>query len=545
MTSKSKSKSKREKPIRYALYCRTSSDQQDVENSIAGQKSAAEEYVARNGGIIVKFYVDEAKSGRVDRRGGFQQMIEDSTSENPPFDAVLVWKLNRFARNVRDMIRYWDLLEAHEKQVVSMMEPGLEGHLGRLLRNIIASFDEFFSENMADDIKRGMKESVERGFYMAAWPPLGYRIVKVADGGRTRQKLELDPDYEKLVKHIFDLALGDSTILNIVRQLDDEGQLTKQGKKFTRQKVHDLLRNRNLTGYVVWNVDKETGEPGAMSREQAHPAIVSPEEFEKVQQKLKSRAPNVVHPRTAANEHAFNDLGKCDKCGSRMKIKSGKGGAYHYFVCAKRDDFGKEACDLASYSEQKNSPVIMQAILDDILSEENLSTLIDTVRKEASPTNQKQRRQLASIDKQIEKLSQQQDRLLDAYLVANLPVDKLQERAEKIQAQIDEQEIKKAEVLSRMGDEAIILDNPERILEYAKDVQTYLQQDNVKTVNAICKRFVKTIWFEPGYANIEYAIPIPDGNPKPAVRTNRVALKQRVRSTVSSGWGYRIRTCDT
>ncbi len=387
MTSKSKSKSKREKPIRYAVYCRTSSEQQDVENSIAGQKSAAQEFVARNGGIIVEYYVDEAKSGRVDDRGEFQKMVEVATSDNSHFDKVLVWKLNRFARNLRDMIQYWDLLEEHDKQVVSMMEPGLEGPLGRLLRNIIASFDEFFSENMAEDIRRGMKESVERGFYMAAWPPLGYRIVKVADGGRTRQKLELDPDYEKLAKYIFDLALRDSTVLDIVRQLDDEGHLTKQGKTFTRQKVHDLLRNRTLTGYVVWNVDKETGEPGAVSREQAHPAIVSPEEFEKVQQKLKSRAPNVVHPRTAANEHAFNDLGKCDKCGSRMKIKSGKGGAYHYFVCAKRDDFGKEACDLASYSEQKNSPVIMQAILDDILSEENLRALIDTVRKEASPTN--------------------------------------------------------------------------------------------------------------------------------------------------------------
>ena len=540
---------KREKPIRYAVYCRTSSEQQDVENSIAGQKSAAQEYVARNGGIIVQYYVDEAKSGRVDRRGAFQEMVEVATSDNPHFDAVLVWKLNRFARNVRDMIRYWDLLEDHDKQVVSMMEPFLEGHLGRLMRNIIASFDEFFSENMADDIKRGMKESVERGFYLAPRPPLGYRIVKVPDGGaddsdraRMRPKLELDPDYEKLARYIFDLALGDSSILDIVRQLDAEGHLNKNGKKFTRANVHDLLRNRTLTGYVVWNVDKETGEPGAMSRGQAHPAIVSPEEYEKVQQKLKSRAPNVVHPRTAASEHAFNDMGKCAKCGSRMKIKSGKGGTYYYFVCKKRDDFGTEACDMEPCSEQKNTPLILRAILDDILSEENLRAVIDTVRDEASPTNEKQRQQLASIEKQIAKLNQQEDRLLEAYLTAMVPVSKLNARSEKIQEQIAEQEMKKAETESQMGDEAIILENPERIIAYAKDVQTYLQQDNIKSVNAVCKRFVKTIWFEPGYATIEYAIPVPDGNPKPAVRTNKVALKHRVRSTVSSGWGAPVRT---
>ena len=272
-----------------------------------------------------------------------------------------------------------------------------------------------------------------------------------------------------------------------------------------------------------------------MSREPAHPAIVSPEEYDKVQQKLRSRAPDVVHPRTAASEHAFNDMGKCAKCGGRMKIKSGKGGAYYYFVCAKKDDFGKEACDMASFSEQKNSPLIMQAILDDILGEDNLRALIDTVRDEASPTNEKQQ-QLASIEQQIKKLNRQQDRLLDAYLEAKIPVAKLNERSEKIQEQIAEQESKRAETQSLMGDEAVILDNPERIMAYAKDVRTYLQQDNIKSVNAICKRFVKAIWFEPGYATIEYAIPIPDGNRKPAVKASKVALRNRVRSTVPDGW---------
>ena len=533
---------KRDKPTRYAVYGRTSSEQQDVENSIAGQRSAAQEHVARTGGVITQYYLDEAKSGRVDRRPAFQQMIADATASNPPFDAVLVWKLNRFARNVKDMIRYWDLLEEHEIPVVSIMEPMMDGAMGKLMRVIIAGFDEFFSENMASDIRRGMKESAERGFYLSKQPPIGYRIVKVSDGGtatgdrsKMRPKLELDPDQESVARRIWDLALRDFSVLDIARKIDAEGHLTRDGKRFTRTKVHNLLRNRTYTGYVVWDVNKETGEPRVMSREPAHPAIVSPEEFDKVQQKLRSRAPDVIHPRTAASEHAFNDMGKCAKCGGRMKIKSGKGGAYYYFVCAKKDDFGKEACDMASFSEQKNSPLIMQAILDDILGEDNLRALIDTVRDEASPTNEKQQQQLASIEQQIKKLNRQQDRLLDAYLEAKIPVAKLNERSEKIQEQIAEQESKRAETQSLMGDEAVILDNPERIVAYAKDVRTYLQQDNIKSVNAICKRFVKAIWFEPGYATIEYAVPIPDGNRKPAAKASKVALRNRVRSTVPDG----------
>lgn len=533
---------KQEPPIRYAVYGRTSSEQQDVDNSIAGQRSAAQEYVRLHGGVIVEHYLDEAKSGRVDRRPAFQRMIDDATSPNRTFDVVLVWKLNRFARNVKDMIRYWDLLEEHGIQVASIMEPGMEGPFGKLMRVIIAGFDEFFSENMASDIKRGMKESVERGFYIGSKAPLGYRIVKVPDGGtdgdgrsKMRGKLEVDEETAPIVRRARDLALKDYTVLDIARQLEDEGFRTRDGKKFNKTKVHNILTNRTYTGYMVWDVDKETGEPAAMSREPAHPALIPPEDFEKIREKLRSRAPDVVHPRTAASDHVFNNMGKCAKCGSRMKIKSGKGGAYYYFVCQKRDEFGKKACDMQPYSEQKNTPLIMQAILEDILVEDNLRELVGIVRSEAGPTNQKQQQQLASIDQQIKELNRQENRLIDAYTTSNISVDKLNARIGGLQEKIAEQENKKAEVESLMGDEAVILNDTERIVTYAKDVQTYLQQDNVKSVNAICKRFVKAIWFEPGCATIEYAIPIPDGSPKPAVKTNKVALQRRVRSTVPGG----------
>ena len=148
----------------------------------------------------------------------------------------------------------------------------------------------------------------------------------------------------------------------------------------------------------------------------------------------------------------------------------------------------------------------MRAILDDILGEDNLRVLVGIVRSEAGPTNQKQQQQLASIDQQIKELNRQENRLIDAYSTSNISVDKLNARIVEIQAKMAEQEAKKSEVESLIRDEATILNDPERIVAYAKDVRTYLQQDNVKSVNAICKRFVKAIWFEPGYARIEYAI---------------------------------------
>ena len=533
---------KRKNPIRFAFYGRTSSDQQDVENSIAGQRSAAEEFVRRLGGIIVAEYIDEGKSGRVADRPGFQKMIEDGTLPNPRYDATVAWKINRYARNLRDAVYYWELLEEHGIQVYSVNESFMADPTGKLMRNVIASIDQFFSDSMGSDIRRGMKEAVERGFWIGYPPPIGYKVVKIPVGDpdgsgkqRTKQKLELDTPQDALVRHVFDLALKDLTVLDIARKVTDEGYLTKAGKKFTRNKIHRILTNRNYTGFVVWNIDPETGEPEARSKQQAHPEIISEAEFDKVQQKLKSRAPNVRNPRSVANNHLFNDLGKCSQCKAKMAIRAGKNGAYYYFVCKNKDHFGKKGCDLPSYSTKKNEPIIMGAILGDILTEENLRELIQVVRDTAGPTTRNQERQLENIDHQIKALNERQDRYVEAIGNPNSRIDKLNAQIDALETQIKEQEARKAEVRSQMGDEATILQDPDSILAYAADVRTYLQREHVKSVNVVCRQFIKAIWFGPEFAEIEYSIPIPDGTPDPAVKTRRVALQSRVPRTVPDG----------
>ena len=536
-------KRKRKETIKYAFYGRTSSNQQDVENSIAGQRSAAQSYVQPDGVITID-YLDEGRSGRVDDRPGFQRMIKDATSPNPPFNAVIVWKLNRFARNVKDTIHYWDLLEEHGIRVVSVMESFVDDPTGRLMRTVIAAIDQFFSDSMESDIRRGMREAVERGFWIGYPPPIGYKVVKLPVGDldengkqRTKQKLELDPPSDKFPRHVFDLALKDLTLLDIARKVTTEGYRTKNGKKYTKGKIHKLLTNRAYTGFVVWNVDPETRVPEARSKEQAHPAIVSEEKFDKVQEKLRSRAPNIRHPRSVANEHLFNDLGRCFLCGAKMAIKGGKSGTYYYHKCKTRDDFGKEACDLPIYSVEKNDPIIMGAIVDDILTKENQREIIAFVRATAGPTTRNQEQQLENIDRQIKALDARQDRYIDSLgdPSPNRPIDKINARIDELEEQIKEQEAKKDEVRSQMGDEATILQNPDLILAYAEDLRTYLQQDHVKSVNAICTQFIKTIWFEPGFAEIEYSIPIPDGTTKPKAKTSRVPLQTRVLRTVPNG----------
>ena len=186
----------RKTQLRYALYVRVSSDRQDIENSTSAQIAAATRWVETNGGKIVITYQDDAKSGRVEQRPAFQQMIRDATDENQPFDAILVWKLSRFARNRKISITYKSLLAEHGIRVISISENTGEGPAGRMVEGIIESVDEFHSANMGVDIKQGMRNSVERGFYLARSAPTGYKIIHVKDGGKYRPKLELYPPME-------------------------------------------------------------------------------------------------------------------------------------------------------------------------------------------------------------------------------------------------------------------------------------------------------------------------------------------------------------
>ena len=106
--------------MKVAIYARVSSEKQDVDLSISAQLKALREYVARNNHIIVIEYIDEAESGRSIDRPGFKQMIAAARQKPAPFEAILVWKLSRFARNREDSIIYKSLLRKHGVQIISI-----------------------------------------------------------------------------------------------------------------------------------------------------------------------------------------------------------------------------------------------------------------------------------------------------------------------------------------------------------------------------------------------------------------------------------------
>ena len=245
-----------------ALYARVSSDRQDVDLSVSAQLRALRDHARKNGYMVVGEFVDEAESGRIADRPQFRRMIDEATKPEAPFREILVWKFSRFTRKREHAVAFKSMLRRKGVRVVSITEHADDTPTGKLLEAIIESVDEFYSENLAQEVTRGMREASSRGFWISSHAPYGYNRVMVQDGPKKRPTLEIDPDASRIVKRMFDMAEAGDGTLEIIRTLNNEGIASPRGKLWARTSVHNILTNEAYTGTLVWGANaKDNADP--------------------------------------------------------------------------------------------------------------------------------------------------------------------------------------------------------------------------------------------------------------------------------------------
>ena len=296
-----------------ALYARVSSDRQDVDLSVAAQLRALRDYAESNGYIVAREYVDEAESGRIADRPQFRRMLDEAARPEAPFREILVWKFSRFTRKREHAVAFKSMLRRKGIRVVSITEHADDTPTGKLMEAIIESVDEFYSESLAQEVTRGMREAASRGFWVSSYAPYGYNRVIVQDGAKKRPTLEPDPDASRIVKRIFDLAEAGNGMLVITNTLNDEGIASPRGKLWGKTSVHGMLINEAYTGTLVWGANsKDKAEPVRV--EKAFPAIITKGEFRRAKKLLGSRAPKRSHPRRVGSTYLLSGLVKCKAC---------------------------------------------------------------------------------------------------------------------------------------------------------------------------------------------------------------------------------------
>jgi site-specific DNA recombinase len=264
--------------MRAVLFARVSSDSQDVDFSISAQLKALREYANKHGYQVVKEYIDEAEIGRTSARPAFKEMVALARWSDKPFDAILVWKYSRLARSREDSILYKAMLKKNGFTVVSINEPFDDSPTGRLPEGIIESIDKFYSDNLGEDVTRGMRESASRGFYLLSKPPFGYRKVKVLDGNKEPARLEPAPYQASIVKEMFESIKSGRSLTNIVKSLNAKGIPSPRGKKWGKTAVHEIITNEIHNGTFVWGINSKRGlQP--VRTENTCPTIVDSDTF--------------------------------------------------------------------------------------------------------------------------------------------------------------------------------------------------------------------------------------------------------------------------
>ena len=524
-----------------ALYARVSSDRQDVDLSVSAQLRALRDYAEKNGYIVAREYVDEAESGRIADRPEFRKMIDEAAKPNAPFQEILVWKFSRFTRKREHAVAFKSMLRRKGVRVVSITEHADDTPTGKLMEAIIESVDEFYSENLAQEVTRGMREAASRGFWVASRVPYGFRKVYVQDGAKKRPTLEPDEDAARVVKSAFDMAEAGRGMLDIARALNDEGIASPAGKLWSKNGVHLLLRNEAYTGALVWGTNaKDKADPVRV--EKAFPSIVSKAQFRRVKRLMRSRAPKRTHPRRVGSTYLLSGLVKCKECDRAFSGQEAKSGQFSYYVCQSIMKRGKEACDSPRINARRFEEMIVGNIRSNILTEGNIRALVKVVDERMDGVAAEQRKRLETIEDELEDVKRKLGRIW--HLVETTDTD-MADASDRIKEHRERQrrlEASAEEARAILSQRREVLDDVETITTYAQDMSEFLKDSELTERRAFIETFVKEIVVMPGKAVVRYTVPMPDDSPIPGKRTEDMALNGSVLSTVKSGPPERTRT---
>jgi site-specific DNA recombinase len=500
---------------RVIVYARVSSDRQDVDLSITAQLKALREYAARNGYTVIKEFVDEAESGRSTARPAFREMISLARSKHAPFEIILVWKLSRFARNREDSIIYKSLLRKQGIQVVSINEHIEDTPTGRLMEGIIEVIDEFYSSNLAQDITRGLRENASRGFFNGSRAAFGYMRKKIKDGEKSRNTLEPDPDKAPIIKRIFDEITAGKGLKEIAKGLNKDGVLAPAGGKWGKQRLHKILINEAYIGRLVYGKRHESKanlKLPPVVKDNAWPAIIDQQMFEKAQSALNSRAPKITHPRVTSSNYLLSGLIKCHKCGAAYIGYGAKSGKFHYYVCGTTYSKGKDTCPSQHLPKEKIERYITDKVKGYILTDENLTELVRLSNIEIDSTHKKSEGQLAVIDREAEEWEGRLDRIYDFIETKTVDSTRMAQRLEEVQDKIAQLKRTRLEVEeSQWARQAEQID-PQRVLAYVHELRDFLDTEGLFERKSFLRSFLKSIEADDAKMTINYTLPLPPDN---------------------------------
>lgn len=341
--------------IIYARY--SSHNQRDV--SIEQQIEACRKHAAELGLTITDTYEDRAISGRTDNRPAFQRMMRDA--EDGKFQYVLAWKSNRMGRNMMQaMVNESRLMDCGVK-VFYAEEDFDDSAAGRFALRSMMNVNQFYSDNLAEDVRRGLMDNASKCMANGR-QPLGY---KRGEGG----KVVVDEPAAAIVREIYTRIASGEMFMDIARDLNRRGIKTQSGSEWNKSSFNVLCRNERYRGIYIYG---DTRIEGGI------PPIVDDVLWYKVQEVLKVKKSKNRHHCPSDEDYLLTGKLRCGKCGGYMIGMSGRsktGDVHHYYACQNRRV--GHTCDKKNIRRDVVEPAVAQAIKQYCLTDDAIEWITD------------------------------------------------------------------------------------------------------------------------------------------------------------------------
>lgn len=335
------------------IYARYSCEKQ-TEQSIEGQMRVCYDFALRNDIQIVGEYIDRAQSGTNDKRTQFKRMMSDSMRQL--WDYIIVYKLDRFSRNKYEMAVHRKTLRDNNIKIISAMENIPDTPEGIILESLLEGMAEYYSAELSQKVKRGMKENRLKGFFTGGPIMFGYKIVD--------KKVVACPEEAHIVIKIFEDYLNGKPVTQIVEDLNNQ-KLISENRVINDKYIYYMLKNEKYIGKTTY--DGEVFE-------NIFPAIVPTPLFNAVQERTKHYTDY-----RGKGDYMLKGIVKCGLCGSNYISDSGTsstGELHRYYKCSLRKR--KNKCHSFVFPKKVLEDIVAQTT-EKLFKRDQLSKLADKV----------------------------------------------------------------------------------------------------------------------------------------------------------------------
>ena len=479
-------------PLNAVIYARFSSDMQR-EESIEAQIRACREYAARNRFEITGEFIDRAKSATSDQRPEFQRMVQDAA--NGTFSIVIVHKLDRFSRNRYDSAHYKHQLKRYGVVLRSVVENIDGSPESVIMESVLEGMAEYYSLNLAREIEKGKRENAYKGKHIGGKPPLGY------DVDRETMMLIINPFEAEAVKLIFSMYLDGMTYGQIIDTLNNRGFTTKWGEQFGKNSLHSILKNPKYTGVYTYSrsapkdIDgKRNGhaykdDSEIIKVEGALPALISQEDFDRVQECMTRRKRNAASHR-AKRTYLLSGKVMCGSCSTAYvgNCRPARSNHPEYISYRCNNRTKRPRCDGWEIHAQHLESIVLTELAHLVFNDSMIPKLVEGYHKHLKEHNKTGATIQEALSNQVNAIQKDMDSIMAVIIKTS---------SDALVSKLNAMDVQKQELIQKLRkaqeDNEIAGPSEEQLSRSFNQAREMLMTGKLPTVKTLIERYVHKV----------------------------------------------------